>query len=344
MRAWNDKLKSVRFHEKLVSQYDRVERIVKIAILLARKFDLEEDRVRKAATFIKADLVSSLVAEFPSLQGIMGAHYAEIEGCEKFISDAIRDHYLPVGSNDVVPKQPLSIVLALSDKIDYLTSLWRIGIKPTGNKDPFALRRTALGIIRIILENKLDVDLDYLIDLTKVNFDMMDLQLFLKERIINYLTERKYQKKVVEAVVKQYKLDFLPILPRVITEITEFISSDPGVRFLAVYKRVFNLLSSNNELIRLEKKFSKERATEDDKTLQKQLTLLKEQVEECLQHKDFKKALSSLVSIVDPVNQFLDNTQVNCEEKELRNLRYSLLSQISETTDSIVVFSEFDKK
>ena len=122
MRAWNDKLKSVRFHEKLGSQYDRVERIVKIAILLARKFDLEEDMVRKAATFIKADLVSGLVAEFPSLQGIMGAHYAEIEGCEKFISDAIRDHYLPVGSNDVVPKQPLSIVLALSDKIDYLTS------------------------------------------------------------------------------------------------------------------------------------------------------------------------------------------------------------------------------
>ncbi len=344
MRAWNDKLKRVRFHEKLGSQYDRVERIVKIAILLARKFDLEEDRVRKAATFIKADLVSSLVAEFPSLQGIMGAHYAEIEGCEKFISDAIRDHYLPVGSNDVVPKLPLSIVLALSDKIDYLTSLWRIGIKPTGNKDPFALRRTALGIIRIILENKLDVDLDYLIDLTKVNFDMSDLQLFLKERIINHLTERKYQKQVVEAVVKQYKLDFLPILPRVITEITEFISSDPGVRFLAVYKRVFNLLSSNNELISSREKFSKECATEDDKTLQKQLTLLKEQVEECLQHKDFKKALLSLVSIVDPVNQFLDNTQVNCEERELRNLRYSLLSQISETTDSIVVFSEFDKK
>ena len=128
MKVWNDKLKSVRFHEKLGSQYDRVERIVKIAILLARKFDLEQDRVRKAATFIKADLVSSLVAEFPSLQGIMGAHYAEIEGCEKLVSDAIRDHYLPVGSNDVVPKQSLSIVLALSDKIDYLTCLWKIGI------------------------------------------------------------------------------------------------------------------------------------------------------------------------------------------------------------------------
>jgi glycyl-tRNA synthetase beta chain len=309
MKAWNDKLKSVRFHEKLGSQYDRVERIVKIAILLSRKFDLEQDGVRKAANLIKTDLVSSIVAEFPSLQGIMGAHYAEIEGCEKLVSDAIRDHYLPVGSNNVVPKQPLSIVLALSDKIDYLTSLWQIGIKPTGNKDPFALRRTSLGIIRIILENKLDVDLDYLIDLTKVNFDMSDLQLFLKERIINYLTEKNYQKKVV-----------------------------------AVYKRVFNLLSSNKALISSKKKFSKECATEDDKTLQKQLTLFKEQVEDSLQQKDFKKALLSLGSMVNPVNQFLDNVQVNCEDKELRNLRYSLLSEISETMDSVVVFSEFDKK
>ena len=344
MRAWNDKLKSVRFHEKLGSQYDRVKRIVKIAMLLARKFDLEQDAVRKAATLIKADLVSSLVAEFPSLQGIMGAHYAEIEGCEKSVSDAIRDHYLPVGSNDVVPKQPLSIVLALSEKIDYVTCLWKIGIKPTGNKDPFALRRASLGMIRIILENKLDIDLDYLIHLTKANFDMSDLQLFLKDRIINYLTEKNYQKKVVEAVVKQYKLDFLPNLPIVIGEITEFISSEHGVRLLAVYKRVSNLLSSNKEFLSSKKKFSKQRATEEDKTLQKQLTLIKEQVEESLQHKDFKKALLELRSIINPVNQFLDNVQVNCEDKDLRNLRYSLLNQISETTDSVVVFSELDKK
>ena len=344
MRVWNDKLKSVRFHEKLGSQYDRVKRIVKIAMLLARKFDLEQDAVRKAATLIKADLVSSIVAEFPSLQGIMGAHYAEIEGCEKSVSDAIRDHYLPVGSNDVVPKQPLSIVLALSEKIDYVTCLWKIGIKPTGNKDPFALRRASLGIIRIILENKLDIDLDYLIHLTKANFDMSDLQLFLKERVINYLTEKNYQKKVVEAVVRQYKLDFLPNLPIVIGEITEFISSEHGVRLLAVYKRVSNLLSSNKEFLSSKKKFSKQRATEEDKTLQKQLTLIKEQVEESLQHNDFKKALLELGSIINPVNQFLDNVQVNCEDQDLRNLRYSLLKQISETTDSVVVFSELDKK
>ena len=225
MMAWNDKLKSVRFHEKLGSQYDRVERIVKIAILLAKQFDLEEDEVSKAASLIKADLVSDLVVEFPSLQGIMGAHYAKIAGCEEMVSEAIRDHYLPVGSNDVVPKKPLSIVLALSDKVDYLTCLWRIGIRPTGNKDPFALRRASLGIIRIIIENKLDIDLDYLIDLTEVKFDKTDLQVFLKERIAYYFSEKNYQKKIVKAVVQQYKLDLLPILPRVIAEITEFIST-----------------------------------------------------------------------------------------------------------------------
>ncbi|MDC3081284.1 glycine--tRNA ligase subunit beta [Paracoccaceae bacterium] len=344
IRTWNNKLKSVRFHEKLGSQYDRVERIAKIAVLLAQKFDLERDEVWEAATLIKADLVSSLVAEFPSLQGTMGAHYAKIAGCEETVSDAIRDHYLPVGSRDVVPKQSLSIVLALSDKIDYLTCLWRIGIKPTGNKDPFALRRTSLGIIRIILENKLDIDLDYLIDLTEVNFDKTDLQLFLKERIAYYLTEKNYKKKVVKAVVEQYELDLLPILPRVIAEITEFISSEAGGRALAVYKRVSNFLSSNKQLLSFEKRISKERATKEDQLVQEQLTLTKEQVEENLQSKDFKTALFVLGPLQDTVNQFLDNVQVNCEDDEIRDLRHALLSEIRQTMDRVLVFSELDKK
>ena len=162
------------------SQYDRVERIVKIAASLPNNFNLKRIRYVKS-TLIKADLVSDLVTEFPSLQGKIGAHYAKTEGFGEKVSNAIRDHYLPVGSNDIVPKEPLSIVLALSDKVDYLTSLWGIGIRPTGNKDPFALRRTSLGIIRIILENKLDIELDYLIDLTKVNLEKLDLQRFLKK-------------------------------------------------------------------------------------------------------------------------------------------------------------------
>ncbi len=344
IRTWNNKLKSVRFHEKLGSQYDRVERIAKIAVLLAKKFDLERDEVWEAATLIKADLVSSLVAEFPSLQGIMGAHYAKIAGCEETVSDAIRDHYLPVGSGDVVPKQSLSIVLALSDKIDYLTCLWRIGIKPTGNKDPFALRRTSLGIIRIILENKLDIDLDYLIDLTEINFDKTDLQLFLKERIAYYLTEKNYKKKVVKAVVEQYELDLLPILPRVVAEITEFIASEAGGRALAVYKRVSNFLSSNKQLLSFEKKISKERATKEDQLVQEQLTLTKEQVEENLQSKDFKTALFVLGPLLDSVNQFLDNVQVNCEDDEIRDLRHALLNEICQTMDRVLVFSELDKK
>ena len=344
MKAWNNKLKSVRFHEKLGSQYDRVERIVKIAVLLAKQFELELEEVCNAATLIKADLVSNLVTEFPSLQGIMGAHYAEIEGCREIVSDAIRDHYLPGSSKDVVPKKQLSIVLALSDKIDYLTCLWRIGIKPTGNKDPFALRRTSLGIIRIIIENDLDIDLDYLIDITEFNFNKADLQLFLKERVVHYLSEKNYQKKVVKAVVQQYQLDFLPILPRVIAEITEFISTEAGAEVLTVYKRVSNFLSSNKEFLSFEKNFSKELATKADKLAQEQLTLTKQKVEENLQCKDYKTALSALGSMVGSVNQFLDNVQVNCEDNDLRRFRYSLLSQIRQTMDRVVVFSELEKK
>ncbi len=344
MMTWNDKLKSVRFHEKLGSQYNRVERIVKISVMLADQFELEKDEVSKAAKLTKADLVSDIVSEFPSLQGIMGAHYAKAEGFGKMVSDAIRDHYLPVGSNDVVPKHPLSIVLSLSDKIDYLTSLWKIGIRPTGNKDPFALRRAALAIIRIILENKLELDLDYLIDLTEGNFDKPSLQRFFKERIVYYLTEKNYQKNMVKAVVEHYKLDFLPILPGMIAQINAFISSNSGVRVLAVYKRVSNFLSSNKEILGFEKEFSEERAAEEDKLVQKQLMLTKEQIEGSLKHKDFKTALFELNSMVDSVNQFLDNVQINCEDNALRILRYSLLYKIRETMDRVVAFSELESK
>ena len=169
------------------------------------------------------------------------------------------------------------------------------------------MRRAALGIIRIILENKLDIDLDYLIDLTEDNFDKPSLQRFLKERIVYYLTEKNYQKKVVQAVVEHYKLDFLPILPDMIAQINAFISSNSGVRVLAVYKRVSNFLSSNKETLGFEKEFSEEHAAEEDKLVQKQLTLTKVQVEESLQPKDFKTALNVLVPMLYSVNQFLDN-------------------------------------
>ena len=344
MKAWNDKLKSVRFHEKLGSQYDRVERIVKIAVLLAKQFHLGETEVQEAATLVKADLASNIVAEFPSLQGAMGAHYAKIEGCEEMVSDAIRDHYLPVGSNDVVPKYALSIVLALSEKVDYLTSLWGIGVKPTGNKDPFALRRASLGIIRIILENKLVIDLDYLIDLTEVDFDKNDLRHFLKERIVYYLTEKNYQKKVVKAVVQKYDLDSLHIMPRALAEITEFVSSEAGMKILAAYKRVSNFLSSNKEALSVEREFAEEHATKEDKLVQERLTFTEEQVEESLSRNDFKSALTALISMADAINKFLDNVQVNCEDNELRSLRYSLLGQIRRSMDKVVVFSELDKK
>ena len=201
-----------------------------------------------------------------------------------------------------------------------------------------------MGIIRIILENKLDIDLDYLIDLPESNFDKPSLQRFLRERIVYYLTEKSFQKKGVKTVVEHYKLDFLPVLPSVIAEINEFISSDSGVRVLAVYKRVSNFLSSSKEILGCEKEYFEEGAAEEDKLVQKQLMLTKEQVEGSLKRKDFKTALVELNSMVDSVNQFLDNVQINCEDNALRILRYSFLNQIRETMDRVVVLSELDKK
>ena len=158
-----------------------------------------------------------------------------------------------------------------------------------------------------------------MIDLTEVNFDKTDLQQFLKERIAFYLAEKNYQKNIVRAVVKQYELDHLSILPRIIAEITEFISSEAGTKALAVYKRVSNLLNSNKEFLSFDKKNSEELATHEDQVVQEQLTLTKAQVEESLQPKNFKTALLVLEPMLDTVNRFLDNVQVNCEDIELRS-------------------------
>ena len=166
--------------------------------------------------------------------------------------------------------------------------------------------------------------------------------------MVYYLTEKNYEKKIAKAVVEQHKLELLPVLPRVIEEITEFISSQSGARLLAVYKRVSNFLSSNNnsnnDLLTLEKNQSEANATKEDKLVQQQIKLIKEQVEETLQNKDFKATLLLLTSIADPINQFLDNVQVNCEDNALRSLRYSILNQICQIMDKVVVFSELDKK
>ena len=193
----------------------------------------------------------------------------------------------------------------------------------------------------------MDIELDYLIDLTKVNLEKLDLQRFLKERVVYYLTE-KYEKKIAKAVVEQHKLDLLPVLPRVIEEITDFISSPSGVRILAVYKRVSNFLSSNNnsnnDLLAFKKNQSELNATNEDKLVQQQIKMINEQVKETLQNKDFKATLLLLTSLVDPINQFLDNVQVNCEDNALRRLRYSILNKICQIMDKVVAFSELDKK
>ena len=149
---------------------------------------------------------------------------------------------------------------------------------------------------------------------------------------------------MVKVVVQQYKLDLLPILPRVITEITEFISSESGKKALAVYKRVSNFLSSNKKLLSFEEKISKEHITKEDQIVQEQLISTKEQVERSLQSKDFNTALFVLGSMVESVNQFLDNVQVNCEDNALRSLRYALLNEILQNMDRVLVFSELDKK
>ena len=162
---WLEKLKKVTFHNKLGSQFERVERIINLSEIIAKKIGCDPKLAKDAAYISKADLSSEMVYEFPELQGIMGTYYAKKVGYAASIADACKDHYAPLGPNDEVPNSSISIVVALADKIDTLTNFWAIEEKPTGSKDPFALRRSALGMIRIIIENDIRISLSEILAL-----------------------------------------------------------------------------------------------------------------------------------------------------------------------------------
>ncbi len=159
LETWVPKLKDVVFHEKLGTQYDRVHRIWPLARELAPLVGADPDLAERAAIVAKADLVSGMVGEFPELQGVMGRYYALDQQEDPQVADAIAAHYKPVGPSDEVPREPIAIAVALADKLDMLTGFWSIDEKPTGSKDPYALRRAALGIIRIVLENNVRLPL-----------------------------------------------------------------------------------------------------------------------------------------------------------------------------------------
>ena len=232
-----EKLKGIVFHAKLGTQFERVERIEKLAGEIAAKIGADVTKAKRAARLAKADLTTGVVGEFPELQGVMGRYYAQHDKEDSAVADAVRDHYKPVGPSDAVPSEKVSIAVALADKLDALTGFFAAGEKPTGSGDPFALRRAALGIIRILLENKLRFAL-------KVSDDLLT---FFADRLKVALKEKGVRHDLIDAVFGLGHEDDLVRLVARVEALQAFLKSDDGANLLAGYKRAANILKAEEK-------------------------------------------------------------------------------------------------
>jgi glycyl-tRNA synthetase beta chain len=346
------RLKDIVFHAKLGTVAEKVERIASLGAELAREIPgADVDLVRSAATLCKADLTTGMVGEFPELQGIVGRYYALADGEKPAVAEAIRDHYAPQGPNDRCPKAPVSVAVALADKIDSLAGFFAIDEKPTGSKDPFALRRAALGVIRLILENKLRLPLikifaqavaAYEKPVGKVPAEILD---FFADRLKVHLRDQGVRHDLVAAVFALGDEDDLVRLLARVDALGRFIGTEDGANLLVAYKRAANILrieeKKDNRPYGGEPDPSKVEAGEE-KSLVKVLGEIAKALETALEREDFEGAMTALALLRQPVDKFFDHVTVNVEDKSLRENRLKLLSQIVAGMNKVADFSKIE--
>ncbi|EKF19909.1 glycine--tRNA ligase subunit beta [Nitratireductor pacificus] len=323
----------VTFHAKLGTQGQRVTRIAALAAELAPAVGADPALAVRAAHLAKADLQTEVVGEFPELQGFMGRKYAGLQGEAEAVAAAIEDHYKPQGPNDAVPTEPVAVAVALADKLDMLTGFWAIDEKPTGSKDPYALRRAALGVIRIVIENKVTLGLSRWAD--------ADLLSFFHDRLKVYLRDQGMRYDLIDAVISQDTDDLLLIVRRV-EALSEFLATTDGENLVAGTKRAANIVAD------AEKKGTKIAGTVDGKLFETdEERALLDSLEEAerfagdaIAANDYVKALSFLARLRQPVDAFLDGVMVNAEDESLRANRLGLLSRIRGATAQVADFSK----
>jgi glycyl-tRNA synthetase beta chain len=332
------KFNNIIFHEKLGTQAERIERIERLARKLAPLVGADVEKSARAARLCKADLLTEVIGEFPELQGLMGRYYAEAHGEDEAIAHAIEDHYKPKGPDDMVPADPVSIAVSLADKFDMLVSFWAIDEKPTGSKDPFALRRAALGAIRLILDNQLRLPLQ------KIAVDA-DLLAFFADRLKVQLREQGARHDLVDAVFALENQDDLLLIVRRVEALGKFLDTEDGRNLLAGYKRATNIIRIE------EKKDAREYVGKPDPSLYRQdeewglakaIDTAKADASAAVAHEDFAAAMSAMAKLRPHVDSFFDKVTVNVDDKPIRENRLRLLNEIREATRAVADFSRIE--
>ena len=328
MEPWLAGLANVTFHHKLGSQRDRIDRIATLAREIAPVVGADPDQAFEAAQIAKADLRSEMVGEFPELQGLMGRYYAAAAGRDPAVAAAAEDHWKPMGPSDVVPTAPVSVAVALADKLDTLTGFWAIDEKPTGSKDPFALRRAALGVIRLVLENDLHLPM------TRIFTDMAwadALLAFFHDRLKVYLRDQGIRHDVIDACIAMPGNDDLTLLVTRARALQATLETDDGQNLIQGFKRANNILMQAEEKDGVEysygadPKFAESGAERD---LFAALDAAEVEIAPAMKSQDFSSAMSAMAGLRGPIDQFFTGVQVNAENQILRRNRLNLLSRI----------------
>jgi glycyl-tRNA synthetase beta chain len=344
------KLKEITFHEKLGSQYQRVQRVWKLAREVAPRVGADPDLAERAAILAKADLVSFMVGEFPELQGVMGRYYALDQEENPTVADAIAAHYKPLGPADDVPREKVAIAVALADKLDALMGFWAIDEKPTGSKDPYALRRAALGVIRIVLENGVRLPLSQQFrsgargDAKLPEEAAKNLLAFFADRLKVHLREEGARHDLVDAVFALGGDDLLMIVARV-DALGRFLDSEDGEHLLTGTKRAINIL-------RIEEKkdgVAYDQAPDaqllkrpEEQALAKAVDEVQRAASAAVAREDFAAAMSEMAKLRAPVDAFFDSVTVNTQKPDLRANRLRLLNRIRATTLAVADFSRIE--
>jgi glycyl-tRNA synthetase beta chain len=349
-------LKSMNYFKGLGTYFDKVQRMRKLGGMLSDELLISKDKVELSASICKVDLVSELVGEFPELQGIMGGYFAEAQGFEKDVCKAISEQYLPAGLNSKVPKKPYSVALSLADKIDTLVGFFGINQKPTSSKDPFALRRLALGIIKTIIENKKDFKIRDLISYSAglyldqgFEFENKSIQTellnFLMDRLKFYMKEEKIRTDIIQASTSFLNLDQSVIVFGKAKSLNKFINKPNGKDIVSSFKRASSILESELKDKNIELSNTTDPGifkTEFEKNLYKKINELRKYFQNINKDEDFEESIKNLAESKKVIFDFFDNVTVNEDDITIKKNRLELIQMLCKTFDYYVNFSLID--
>jgi glycyl-tRNA synthetase beta chain len=339
------------FHAKLGTVLQKVERLEKLSAFIAGKIGVDVAAATRAAHLAKADLSSGMVGEFPELQGIMGRYYARHDGESELVANAIRAHYQPLGPSDACPSEPVAIAVALAEKIDTLAGFWSIDEKPTGSKDPFALRRSALGVIRLVLENGLRIKLRQVFDAAMDGYGTGespyadDLLAFFADRLKVSLKEKGLRHDLIDAVFALGGEDDLVRLLARVEALGAFLASDDGANLLIAARRASNIAGIEAKKDGASYDTAVDPALlaqPEEKELFARLSDVEIAVRKAVGAEDFADAMRALASLRSPLDAFFAQVTVNADDADLRANRLKLLSQIRRTTMRVADFARIE--